>query len=154
MPTDSPNRELLDEVKAAGLWFRAKKTRPIWARRLDEPQRVRTLEGDEEVPAGAYLCRGEAGDVWPQTAERLLSKYVAVHETTTDGWQKYEPRPDSAGVWAARIGHPFEVQAAWGRLQGKPGDYLVKDFSDGDQPYPADVWIVDAKLFAATYEAA
>jgi hypothetical protein len=119
---------------------------------LDAPQRVRTLEGDEEVPAGSYLCRGEAGDLWPQAVEKLLSRYVATSEATPDGWRKYEPKPDSAGVLAAKIEHPFEVQSAWGRLQGKPGDLLVKDFADRDVSYPADVWIVDAQLFAATYE--
>jgi len=152
MPNDSPNAPLLDQVNAAEIWFRAKKTRPIWALQLDVPQRVRTLEGDEEVPAGTYLCRGEAGDVWPQTAEKLLSRYVAVNEPKTDGWQKYNPHPDAAGVWAAKVEHPFEVQAAWGLLRGKPGDYLIKDFTPGNEPYPTDVWVVDAKLFTATYE--
>jgi hypothetical protein len=147
------NGPLLDEVAAAGLWFQARKTRPIWARRLDAPQRVRTLEGDEDVPAGTFLCRGEAGDIWPQSAERLSTKYCATDEVAADGWTKYVPNPDAQGVWAARVDRPFEVQASWGKLSGKPGDYLVKDFEYGGVPYPADVWIVDAKLFNATYEA-
>jgi hypothetical protein len=152
MPTDSPNRALLDEVNAAGLWFRAKKTRPIWARRVDVPQQVRTPEGREEAPAGSYLCRGESGDVWPQAAERLFATYLPTGDVTADGWRQFAPRPDGHGVWAARVDHPFEVLSAWGRLRGKPGDYLVKDFAGGDAPYPTDVWIVDAHLFAETYE--
>ncbi len=55
-------------------------------------------------------------------------------------------------VLAVSLGRPFEVQATWGKLQGKAGDYLVKDFEDRDTLYPSDVWIVDQKLFAATYE--
>ncbi len=154
MPTDDANRTLLEEVNSAGLWFRATKTKPIWVKRLETTQRVTTLEGEEEVPAGAYLCRGEAGDIWPQSAERLLSKYVAAGETSADGWQKYLPDPDSPGVWAAKIKHPFDVQASWGRLHGKAGDYLVKDVDDDRESDPSDVWIVDAQLFSATYEAA
>jgi len=153
MPSNSPNGDLLEEVAAAGAWFRARKTRPIWARRVETPERVRTLEADEDVPAGSYVCRGEAGDIWPQSSERLAAKYAATDEVSADGWTKYLPNPDSEGVWAARVDRPFEVRSSWGRLSGKPGDYVVKDFDQGAVPYPADVWIVDAKLFAATYEA-
>ncbi len=152
MSSSSPNASLLAEVNQAQLWFRARKTRPIWARLLTAPETVETLEGPESVPAGTYLCRGEAGDIWPQTAERLLAKYVATSTLSADGWQQYQPRPDAQGVWAAQITHPFTVHAAWGNLSGKPGDFLVRDFRDGATEYPADVWIVDAKLFAATYE--
>ncbi|MBL8830510.1 MAG: hypothetical protein JNM18_26285 [Planctomycetaceae bacterium] len=152
MSSSSPNANLLAEVNQARLWFRARKTRPIWARLLAVPQTVKTLEGPETVPAGTYLCRGEAGDIWPQTAERLLTKYVATSTLSADGWQQYQPQPDAQGVWAAQIGHPFTVHAAWGKLNGKPGDFLVKDFSDGETEYPADVWVVEEKLFAATYE--
>ena len=53
---------------------------------------------------------------------------------------------------AARIDHSFAVTAKWGELKGKPGDYVVMNYDDGDAPYPDDVWIVDAGLFQATYE--
>jgi hypothetical protein len=146
------NQPLLDEVAAAGLWFHARKTRPIWVRKLESPQRIKTLEGEEEVPAGTFLCRGEAGDFWPQTPERLESKYEATDEASDDGWRKYVPRPDNEGVLAAQIGHSFQVEAAWGTLTGKPGDYVVKNYSDQDVASPADVWIVDQGLFQATYQ--
>lgn len=149
----NPNSSLLDEVQSAAGWFHARKTRPLWALEVLEPQRVETLEGEEEVPAGAYLCRGEAGDVWPQSAERLHEKYLPTDEVT-DGWRRYVPHPDNQGVLAARIDHHFTVQTNWGTLQGKPGDYLVKNHEDKDVAYPADVWIVDQKLFQATYAAA
>lgn len=145
------NGPLLDEASANGLWFHALKMRPVWVRQLEAPQRVHTLEGEEEVPAGAFLCRGEAGDIWPQTAESLESRYVATEEYDDDGWRKYTPHPDNEGVMAARIVDEFSVEAAWGTLNGKPGDYVLKNYSDRDVASPEDVWIVDQELFRATY---
>lgn len=150
--SDSSNKLLLDEVHAANLWFRAKKTKPLWAKKLDRDDVVQTLEGTERVAAGDYLCRGPAGEVWPQKASRLESKYSATEETDAEGWRMFEPHSDIEGVLAAQIAHPFTVQASWGQLRGKPGDYLVKDFADRDTPYPADVWIVAQAIFDATYE--
>lgn len=150
--TESANKTLLDEVNAAGGWFHAKKARPIWARRLEADQTVQTLEGVEQVAAGHYLCRGEAGDIWPQTEKDLNKRYTATEEVDGDGWRKYRPHPDAQGVLATQIDHAFEVQATWGQLTGKPGDYLVKNFQDRDTAYPADVWIVDQTLFRQTYE--
>ena len=152
-PPPLDNKTLLDEVNSAGRWFRAKKTKPIWAKKLDRDDVVQTLEGTERVAAGDYLCRGPAGELWPQKASRLESKYTATDEVGADGWRKFEPHPDANGVLAARIEHPFTVQASWGELRGKPGDYLVKEFSDRDVTYPADVWIVAQPIFRATYAA-
>lgn len=152
MTTPPANQELLDEVARAQGWFHARKTQPIWAKRLEADQTVETLEGTEQVTAGTFLCRGEAGDVWPQRAERLESNYQATEELDADGWRKYVPRPDAEGVLAARVPHPFTVESRWGQLTGKAGDYLLKNFSDKNVPYPDDVWIVDQTLFAATYQ--
>lgn len=151
--TATSNQALLDEANAAGKWFHAKKTRPIWAKRLDAAQTVQTLEGEEQVAAGHYLCRGEAGDIWPQTEETLLKRYAATDEVTPDGWRKYQPHPDSQGVMATPINHPFEVHASWGILSGKAGDFLLKNYQDRDTAYPADVWVVDRGLFGETYQA-
>jgi hypothetical protein len=149
---ESPNKEILDEINRAQVWFHARKTRPIWARKVDLDQTVETLEGRESVKAGDYLCRGEAGDTWPQKAQSLEAKYVRTDIVTADGWRKYEPRPDAEGVMAAQVKHPFRVQAQWGQLTGKAGDYVVKNFRDREVAYPEDVWIVDQALFRATYE--
>ncbi len=149
---ETPNKALLDEANAAGRWFHAKKSRPIWARRLEAAQSVKTLEGEEQVDAGHYLCKGEAGDIWPQTEQDLHERYTATDEVAAGGWRKYQPHPDAQGVLATQIDHPFEVQATWGQLTGKPGDFLLKNFRDRDTAYPADVWIVDQTLFGQTYE--
>lgn len=147
-----PNKDLLDKINSHGDWFHAKKTRPIWARQLDRGQVVETLEGHESVPAGNWLCRGEAGDVWPQTEAHLRSKYVPTGELGADGWEQFEPNPDAAGVMAFQVSSDVMVESAWGTLHGKPGDYLVKGFADRDTKYPDDVWIVDKSLFETTYE--
>jgi hypothetical protein len=44
------------------------------------------------------------------------------------------------------------VVATWGKLSGKAGDYVLKNFRDRAVPYPVDVWVVDQALFRATYE--
>jgi hypothetical protein len=146
------NVALLDEANSGGQWVHAKKTRPIWAKRLELAQTVKTLEGEERVSPGHYLCRGEAGDIWPQTEETLIERYIATDEVKSDGWRKYEPHPDAEGVLAVQFDHAFEVQASWGKLTGKPGDFLVKSFQDRETRYPNDVWIVDQSLFWQTYE--
>jgi hypothetical protein len=150
----SPNAAILAEVNRAGTWFHAKKVRPIRARKLDHDEIVQTLEGPIEAKAGDYLCRGEAGEPWPQSAKSLRERFEETDEIDADGWRKFAPRPDAEGVLAARIDHPFTVEATWGPLSGKAGDYLIKKFSDCDVPDPEDVWIVDAALFQATYAAA
>jgi len=150
--TESPNNTLLDEANAAGKWFHAKKTRPIWAKRLEANQTVTTLEGEEQVEAGHFLCKGEAGDLWPQTEKDLNKRYTAINETDADGWQKYEPNRDAEGVMATPIDHAFSVEASWGKLSGKAGDLLLKNYADRDNVSPEDVWIVDQTLFGQTYE--
>ena len=69
----SPNNALLDEANAGGRWSHAKKTRPIWARRLEAAQTVKTLEGEEQVAAGHYLCRGEAAANGGDSSQALHS---------------------------------------------------------------------------------
>ena len=153
-PTDSPNRAVLDEINAARTWAHVRKTKAIRARRLDRDETVHTLEGPVEAKAGDFLCRGEAGEPWPQSAESVETRYTATNDATPDGWRLYAPRPDAEGALAAQVTHAFTVVATWGPLKGKAGDYVLKRFSDAKVPYPEDVWVVDQALFRATYEAA
>ena len=146
------NQQVLDNANAADKWFHAKKTRPIWAKRLESAQTVTTLEGKEQVEAGHYLCRGEAGDIWPQTEKDLTRRYQATDEADVDGWRKYQPDADAEGVMATQVDGQFSIKASWGTLTGKPGDYLLKNWGDRDTVYPEDVWIVDQTLFQQTYE--
>lgn len=122
---DSPNKAVLDEANLAAEWIRARKGKPIWARKLDQPQTIITLEGQEHISAGNYVCRGEAGDVWPQTESTLLRTYNATDDAEVDRWRKYIPRPDSERVLAIQLNHPFDLLVSWGKLSGKAYDYLV-----------------------------
>jgi hypothetical protein len=149
----SPNKALLDELDSTRAWFHAKKTKPIWARRIEREQTVETLEGKVTAKSGDYLCRGEAGELWPQSAKTLDARYISTDMATADGWRKYQPRPDAEGVMAAPVRHSFTVVATWGKLAGKPGDYVLKNHRDRAVAYPEDVWVVDQTLFRATYEA-
>lgn len=152
-PSAHENQTLLDEINAAQAWFHARKTRAIWARRLDQDHVIDTLEGQVPARAGDYLCRGAAGELWPQKAKSLEERYVSTDVRDAQGWRQYQPRPDAEGVLAAQVKHAFTVVATFGRLSGKAGDYVVKKFSDRHVAYPEDVWIVDQSLFNATYEA-
>ena len=96
-----------------------------------------------------HLCRGAAGEFWPQSAERLNEKYDKTEEVDEDGFRKFLPKSE---VMAAQVDHPFQVKTTWGDLEGKPGDFILKSFDDKDVEHPDDVWIVDKKLFADTYE--
>lgn len=149
--TSGANRALLDEVHQAGSWFHARKTREIWVRRLEREETISTIEGPLLAKAGDFVCRGVGGELWPQKAQDVERKYLSTD--ATDGpWRKYVPRPDGEGILAARLEHAFTVEATWGRLSGKAGDYLAKNFRDREVRYPADVWVVDRALFDATYE--
>lgn len=150
-PADSPNKALLSEANQAAKWFHAKKTRPIWVKRIEAAATVKTLEGEVPVNAGHFLCRGEAGDIWPQTEKDLNKRYASTEEVDSDGWRKYTPHADAQGVMAIQIDHPFEVQTKWGKLSGKQGDFLIKNYGDAETAYPDDVWLVDQKLFGQTY---
>ena len=151
-PSEHANVRLLDGVNRAGRWFRAQKIGPVWVRVAETRGSVQTLEGIEHVDAGSCICRGEAGDLWPQSAETLASRYVSTDDMDAAGWRKHIPRANTAGVMAASMPDAFVVQSRWGALRGKPGDYLIKNHADRDVPYPDDVWVVDQTLFGRTYE--
>jgi hypothetical protein len=143
------NKAILDEVNAAATWFGAKKTVPVWAKQLEEDQTVETLEGPTTAKAGDFLCRGADGELWPQDTERLYEKYDQTEEVDEAGFRKFLPK---SKVMAAQVDHPFHVKTSWGDLEGEPGDFILKSFDDRQVEYPDDVWIVDKKLFAETYE--
>lgn len=145
------NQELLDEVNKSQLWFRAKKTGFIWAKEITTQQIIQTIEGAVEAQSGDYLCRGSANELWPQASKTLHSRYQSTDEVDDDGWQKFVLCETGAGVMAAQVQHPFQVIASWGKLSGKAGDYVVKNYADRTAHYPEDVWIVDQSIFEATY---
>ena len=112
---------------------------------------LETLEGTEHVQQGDFICRGESGDEWPQSGDDLARKYRPTESIDQNGWRKYEPKAGVQGVMAVQVEHAFEVEAKWGRLRGKPGDFILKNYEDRDTDYPDDLWIVDQQLFNSTY---
>jgi hypothetical protein len=125
----------------------ARKTKPIWAKQIDDACEVETLEGIVQANPGDYLCRGISAEHWPQKEEKLLEKYIASGEFDKDGWQRFEPKPDSEAVEATQYDRRFTISATWGELNGKAGDYVVRSRAD-----LSDVWIVDRVIFESTYE--
>jgi hypothetical protein len=146
------NQALLDRIES-DTWRHYRKTKPIWARQTEYSRIVDTREGTLQASAGDYLCRGVVGELWPQKSEKLNSTYVATQNVDAEGWREYQPRADSAGVYAVSVDKPFTVTATYGTLEGQPGDYVVKHAADGPTAYPEDVWIVGRTIFESTYEA-
>lgn len=128
------------------------KTAPLWAKEITEKRSVETLEGVTTGKPGEYVCRGEAGEYWPQSAEKFKAKYLfAGGEADKDGFFKYTPNPEQAKVFAAKIDGEFEVYSGRGLLKGNPGDYLLKAEKDDKTEFP-DVWIIDADIFEVSYQ--
>ncbi len=145
------NRSLLDIVNQANLWFRAWKVEPIWAKAFQHNQAVETIEGSEAPLRDDVLCRGKAGETWPQRLESLLEKYRPTDIHDDGGWTMYEPRPEHSGVVSAQIEHAFAIETERVHLEGKADDYLVKEYIDSGNAYPEKLWIVDRALFEETY---
>lgn len=49
-----------------------------WAKKVNRPIRVHTLEGDVTALPGDYLCIGPKGEPWPQPASRFEAHYRPV----------------------------------------------------------------------------
>jgi len=141
----NPNGQLLPELAARLL--EARKTKSIWAKRVEVTQEVETLEGRLVAGPDDYLCRGIIGENWPQKFQKLQEKYLPSDEFDGQGWQRFDPKPEAAPVEAAQIDTPFRIIAHWGELTGKAHDYVVRSTTD-----PTDVWIVDKAIFEASYE--
>ncbi|MEL7498347.1 MAG: PGDYG domain-containing protein [Planctomycetota bacterium] len=139
----NPDNKLLSNIQKK--LRRYKKDKPVWCKQVTEAGIVETLEGPLEVKTGDYLCRGIAGDIWPQDKDKILSKYIETDQTDGE-WVKYEPREDMPKVNAAAVSFAFRVINSWGDLIGKPGDFVVQS-----SVTPEDIWIVSKSIFEASY---
>ncbi len=144
-PLINPDGNLLPALAAR--LFETRKTKSIWAKRVEVKQEVETLEGRLVAGLDDYLCRGIVGEFWPQKHSKLLEKYVPTDEIDSEGWQRFHPKPDAAPVEAAQVATVFRVTAHWGELTGKANDYVVRCKADS-----TDIWIVDKAIFEASYE--
>lgn len=141
----NPDGRLLPSI-ASGLRD-ARKTKSLWAKRLEQASPIETIEGVVNAEAGDYLCRGIELEYWPQREKSLLERYLASGHFDEQGWQRFDPKPGWQPVQAVAIGHPFRVLARWGELTGKTNDYLVQSKTE-----PDDIWLVDKTIFEASYE--
>lgn len=141
----NPDGRLLPDIESRLVL--ARKTKPLWSKLIGQVQSVKTPEGTLHAEPGDYLCRGIQGEHWPQKAAKLQEKYSPSGEVDSDGWERFDPKPDSAAVEVARVYEPFRIIAQWGELTGKSGDYVVRSAAD-----PIDTWIVDRDIFEASYE--
>lgn len=141
----NPTGRLLPAI--ASRLRRARKAKPIWARRVEVACEVESIEGRLQAQPGDYLCRGIAGEQWPQKESKLLEKYSPSDQLGVSGWQRFDPKEDSEPVEATRVDQSFRVISQWGELAGKANDYVVRSKSD-----PTDIWVVDNAIFEASYE--
>jgi hypothetical protein len=130
------NEEVLREANRRG-WVHVKKVAPVFARKLAVDTVVETLEGREVAKAGDMLCRGVAGELWPQKEERLLRNYRPT-EVFDGEFRKYVPDPKHVGFLSVQIPHGFEVRTSYGTMRGKKGDFLIKNMADKDTSFPSD----------------
>lgn len=109
------------------------------------PGTVQTLEGPVRYAAGDALLTGVEGERWPVARAHFERAYAPVPPVRMGEPGGYRKQPLT--VRARRIDTPFCVRLAVSgdTLRGRPGDWLV-------QYGPGDYGIVQAKVFAATYE--
>jgi len=111
---------------------------------------IRTREtpaGDAGVAftAGDAILTGGAEESWPIAKATFETTYApaAGSRMGEDGKFFKKPLP----VLAVQMKEPFAVTASWGRLEGKPGDWLVQYDDVGK-----DFGIVDQGVFEQTYD--
>ena len=146
-------------------WKKARKTKEIFARKLEKDVIVPAIEGPENAKKGDWLCMGIDGELWPQNELTLLKKYDKLapvkktlkvkyadgEEISYNDFYVFKPKLEKEKMFV-QIPNSFVVHASWGVLNGKKGDYLCKWFDDGLDPDLQDVWIVDKDIFKRTHE--
>src|SRR5262245_21598492 len=111
---------------------------------------IRTREtsaGDAGVAfkAGDAILTGTENDSWPIARATFEATYApsAGSRMGQDGKFFKKPQP----ILGVQMKEPFTVTASWGRLEGKPGDWLVQYDEAGK-----DFGIVGEAIFEQTYE--
>jgi hypothetical protein len=104
-----------------------------------------TQEGTVGYSAGDALLTGTQGERWPIARETFDATYAPVAPIREGKPGRYRKRP--LVVWAKPMAEPFSVtlEGDRGTLIGHAGDWLV-------QYAPSDFSVVDASVFAQTYE--
>ena len=116
-----------------------KKPVPIKIEPVEEPRTIKTLEGSQQIEPGQYLATGTKGEQWAFGPE-----VFETYEPIPDRPSYYTKRADVT-VEAVRLAYPIEVRRPGWQHEGKVGDWFVT-------LSPDDQYIVDADVFAETYE--
>jgi hypothetical protein len=175
-PSDSEPRKLsheetLEWIAANKAWRLAKKTKPIWARRVEADEIGKEFQTadhvKEKAKAGAWLCVGVAGEPWFQSFEKIDAKYDADRresktfefDTKAHTYRKYTPK-GTVRNWVAQVKGTgiagFSIRPGYDPerpLYSPAGGYVVKN--EVRDPYhddPKDVWLVQQSLFDSTYD--
>lgn len=123
---------------------------------------LHTVEGNEPININCVLCVGHAGEAWQMSTDRLESAYKFNELIDQSGWHGYSPRPESF-VYTAEVTYDlsdlhnsFYIIGKYGERNlttgedncqyGTPGDMICRSSTD-----PTDVWVVNRKIFDATY---
>lgn len=160
----NPNYLILEYTKnVEGNWKKYEKTGGVWAFRLESKTYIKSLEnktGKITGKQGDWLLMNEQSkERWFMSNKDFKKKFKnsGSDDTHIDEdkrvYKWYERIPGSA-VLAMPMYKPFQVihERSDEPLQGKTGDYIVKNFKDINNPDPKDVWIVDKKIFEKTYK--
>jgi len=104
-----------------------------------------TKEGNVSYRAGDAIMTGVEGEQWPIVRSSFDATYEPIAPTRTGENGNYSKKPIT--VYALQMDEPFYVDVSWGsgRLEGKPGDWLLQYASD-------DYGIVSKSIFEKTYE--
>jgi hypothetical protein len=152
-------------------WRLARKTTPIWARKIAADEIGAEFQTVDRVVQrareGFWLCVGVAGEPWFQSPRKVRAKYDLAGEEEKQfpfdrGPHKYRVfRPKAAVLnWVAQVTGPgitgFFIRVGYdpaSPLYSPAGGYVVKDHvPDPYQGDPEDVWLVQQAIFESTYQ--
>eukprot|EP01099_Mayorella_cantabrigiensis_P006474 TRINITY_DN542_c0_g2_i1.p1 TRINITY_DN542_c0_g2~~TRINITY_DN542_c0_g2_i1.p1 ORF type:complete len:298 (-),score=106.14 TRINITY_DN542_c0_g2_i1:3-896(-) len=129
--------QFLDEKNR---WFVVKKTKAIHVSLKPAGTAVPTTKHPEGevLPQNSLICKGNGSEVWISTRINLEKEYRPTNVVNGE-WQKWLPRHDVPGFWAALIPPKFAKYS---------GYYIMKNYSDLDALSP---WLIERKSFNLTY---
>jgi hypothetical protein len=106
-----------------------------------------TPPGDAGVAFTARdaILTGAAKESWPIARASFERTYAPADGGRMGRDGKFFKKP--VPLLGVQMTEPFTVTASWGRLEGKPGDWLVQYDDDGK-----DFGIVGQSIFEQTYE--
>ena len=120
---------------------------------------LHTVEGSEPINIDCVLCVGPAAEAWQMSVDRLESAYKYNGISYPSDWHGYSPLPGSF-VYTAEVTYDltdlhnsFYIIGKYGERYPATGEDNCQHGSVGDMicRSSTDVWIVNRKIFDATY---